>query len=69
MNAAAAELGLSPAELTERLDQSATLARTLGPLKVPGGSVQRPVFTEAFPELVRELNRGTYLAPETIGRP
>ena len=68
MTTAAAELGLSPAELTERLDQSATLARTLGPLKIPGGSVQRQVFTDAFPEMVRELNRGTYLAPEAIER-
>ena len=69
MTTAAAELGLSPAELTGRLDQSATLARTLGPLKVPGGSVQRQVFTESFPKLVRELNGGTYVAPEVIGRP
>jgi hypothetical protein len=53
---ASAELGLRPAELSERLDRSALLARTLGALRVPGGTIQRQVFTEAFPELVRELN-------------
>ncbi len=68
MTVAAAELGLSQAELTNSLDQSSALARTLGPLKVPGGSVQRQVFTDAFPDLVRELNRGTYLPPARFGR-
>jgi hypothetical protein len=64
LTAAAAELGLPPTELAERLNQSAALARTLGPLKVSGGTVQREVFVEAFPGLVRELNLGTYLAPQ-----
>jgi mono/diheme cytochrome c family protein len=68
MTTAAAELGLAPEELASRLDQSATMARTLGSLKVPGGTVQREVFTEAFPGLVRELNMGTYLAPKEVGR-
>jgi hypothetical protein len=68
MTTAAAELGLRPAELVDRLDQSAALARTLGPLKIPGGTVQRQVFADAFPDLVRQLNLGTYLAPEAIKR-
>jgi hypothetical protein len=61
---AAAELGLRPAELSARLNESAVLARTLGPLKVPDGTVQRQVFNEALPDLVRELALGTYLRPE-----
>jgi hypothetical protein len=65
---AAAELGLKPAEFSERLNQSAVLARILGPLRVLGGTVQRQVFTDAFPELVRELNLGTYLPPATARR-
>jgi hypothetical protein len=68
LKTAAAELGLRPSELAERLNHSATLARTFGPLKVPDGTVQRQVFTDAFPELVRELNMGTYVAPEVPRR-
>ena len=63
---AAAELGLRPAELSARLDQSAVLARTLGPLKVPGGTVQRLTFNDAFADLVRELRLGTYLPPGNV---
>jgi hypothetical protein len=63
LSEAAAELGLRPAELSARLDQSAVLARTLGSLKVPGGTVQRPTFNDAFAEAVRELRLGTYLPP------
>jgi mono/diheme cytochrome c family protein len=61
---AAAELGLRPAELSDRLNQSAVLARALGPLKVADGTVQRQVFNEAFPDVVGELGLGTYLRPE-----
>jgi hypothetical protein len=64
MKMAAAELGLGPSDLSERLDQSAALARTLGPLKLPGGTVQRQVFTEVFREVVQELNMGTFVAPD-----
>jgi mono/diheme cytochrome c family protein len=52
---AAAELGLRPAELSEKLEQSPALSRTLGPLRVPGGTVQRQVFTDAIPEMVKAL--------------
>jgi hypothetical protein len=62
---AAAELGLRPADLSEKLMQSAVLARTLGPLRVPGGTIQRRVFTDVFPDLVHELKLGTYLSPES----
>jgi mono/diheme cytochrome c family protein len=55
---AAAELGLRPQELSQRLEESADLARELGPLRVSGGTVQRQVFNDAFPSLVRELRLG-----------
>jgi mono/diheme cytochrome c family protein len=61
---AAAELGLRPGELSARLTESVVLARTLGPLNVPDGTVQRQVYNDAFPDLVRELRLGTYLRPE-----
>jgi hypothetical protein len=63
LGTAAAELGLKPVELSERFDQSAVLARTLGALRVQGGTVQRQVFLDAFPDLVRELRLGTHLRP------
>jgi mono/diheme cytochrome c family protein len=59
---AAAEVGLRPAEFAARLDQSPGLGRTLGPLRVPGGTVQRQVFIDAFPDLVRDLKLGIYLS-------
>jgi hypothetical protein len=62
--AAAAELGLRPADLSARLSRSAVLARALGPLKRPGGTVRRQVFDDAFADVVRELRLGTYLPPE-----
>jgi mono/diheme cytochrome c family protein len=68
LTAAAAELGLRPADLSARLNGSAALARTVGQLTVPGGTVQRSVFNDAFPGLVRELRLGTYLQPGG-GRP
>jgi WD40 repeat protein len=55
---AAAEAGLSADDFTRRLNQSAALSRTLGPLLVPGGTVQRPVLLGAFPALVREFHLG-----------
>ena len=53
----AAELGLRPAELAEQLKQSAALARTLGPLKVKGGTVQRSVVVASFADIAREVRR------------
>jgi mono/diheme cytochrome c family protein len=50
--AAAAELGLTAAQLAERLKQSPTLARALGPLRLAGGTVQRQAFEEAFADAV-----------------
>jgi hypothetical protein len=55
---AAAESGCTPDEFRKHLDRSAALARTLGALKVPGGTVQRQLFTESFATIVRELGRG-----------
>ncbi|HZT82494.1 MAG TPA: c-type cytochrome domain-containing protein [Gemmataceae bacterium] len=61
LKTAAAELGLRPEELSQRLDQSPDLGRELGPLRVANGTVQRQVFNDAFADLVRELQLGRYL--------
>ena len=68
LRSAAAEVGLRPTELDEKIRASAALMRTLGTLRVPEGTVQRQVFTEAFPALVQELGLGRYL-PAKDGAP
>jgi WD40 repeat protein len=65
--AAAAELGFKPEDFTTRLSRVPALARTLGPLNVKGGTVQRQVFLGALTDLLREfqLSDGTRLLPGT----
>jgi WD40 repeat protein len=58
--AAAAEVGLAPAEFGKRLSASPSLARVLGALRAQGGTVQRTAFQAAFAEVLRELR------PETV---
>jgi WD40 repeat protein len=62
--AAAAEAGLPGPEFAKRLRAVPGLTRTLGPLQARGGTVQRQVFLDAFPELVRELRIGETPAAE-----
>jgi hypothetical protein len=66
LNIAAAEVGMQPGEFAARLDETPELGRTLGPLRTPGGTVQRQVFIDAFPALVRQLRLGTDLSSETV---
>lgn len=58
---AAAEMNLPTSRFLAGLDSSPRLARTLGTLKLPGGTVQRSAFTENFREAVQELNLGSVL--------
>jgi tetratricopeptide (TPR) repeat protein/mono/diheme cytochrome c family protein len=60
---AAAEAESRPADFLQALDRSPYLAKHLGPLRVDGGTIQRQVFVDAFPELVSELRLGKYLEP------
>jgi WD40 repeat protein/mono/diheme cytochrome c family protein len=55
---AAAELGMSAARLVSLLDQVPDLGRTLGALKVPGGSLKRDTFVDLFQECVRAFDLG-----------
>jgi hypothetical protein len=50
---AAAEAGLDVQKFLKLLERSPDLARTLGPLNAPGGTVQRDVFVAAFRDLAR----------------
>src|SRR5207244_10692989 len=57
----AAEAGCSTDVLLKAVDRSPRLAQQMGSLRVPGGTVQRAVFVDAFGDLVRELELGTHL--------
>ncbi len=55
---AAAEFGLSSNELITLLPSFPKLARILGSLRVPGGTVKREVFVQVFSEAARSLGFG-----------
>jgi len=63
---AAAEAGLTPAELLAVLQRQPQLARTLGPLRTQGGTVQRQTFVDNFPDIVEALRVGRYLASTSV---
>jgi hypothetical protein len=67
--AASAEAGLPAVEFAKRLGAVRSLQRALGPLLARGGTVQRQVFLEAFPDLEHELRLGegtrTHSGPAT----
>jgi mono/diheme cytochrome c family protein/DNA-directed RNA polymerase subunit RPC12/RpoP len=51
----AAEVGCTPTEFLDHLKRSPSLERSLGALKIPGGTIQRQVFTDSFLEIVRNM--------------
>lgn len=65
----AAEAGLRPEELQPRLAASENLAKNLGALKVPGGTVSRQLVVQGWVDLVRELRLGTPFQPGITGAP
>jgi mono/diheme cytochrome c family protein len=56
---AAAEVGLTPDEFRERINQSETLAKHVGALRPAGGTVTRQIWVQAFGDVARELQLGT----------
>jgi mono/diheme cytochrome c family protein len=60
---AAAEAGLKIEEFKDSLRTSKELSRTLGPLLVKGGTVQRQVFVASFGAICSELKLGQYVPP------
>jgi WD40 repeat protein/mono/diheme cytochrome c family protein len=66
--ALAAEVGLRPADLTARLTRAEAAARNVGALRMPGGTVSRPVAVQAFADLVRDLRLGTPFRPGAVGQ-
>jgi hypothetical protein len=56
---AAAGVGLRPEDFQARLEKSPEIGRTIGALKLPGGTVQRQTFVRVFPTLVSEWEIGS----------
>jgi tetratricopeptide (TPR) repeat protein len=56
----AAEVGVTSADLLKALERFPHLAKSLGPLRVEGGTVQRQVFIDSFQDLVESLELGKY---------
>jgi WD40 repeat protein/mono/diheme cytochrome c family protein len=66
LRAAAAEAGLRPDDFAARLRNAPDLARPLGALLARGGTVQRQVFEETYPELARLFRLGAGAPVETV---
>jgi hypothetical protein len=66
--AAAAEVGLRPDEFLTRIANAENIARNLGALRVPGGTVHRPVWVQAFGDVARELRLGAVVQPGSSGQ-
>lgn len=65
----AAEAGATPSEFLAALDRSKQLSRVFGPVRIPGGTVQRQVLVEHFGELVTDLLSGGMHIPSVGTRP
>ncbi|MDW8266024.1 MAG: c-type cytochrome domain-containing protein [Gemmataceae bacterium] len=65
---AAAEIGIPPQEFLQRLGSTDQLVRNLGAWKVPGGVVHRPVWVQAFADVVRDLRLGVAFQPAFIAQ-
>ena len=59
---AAAELNLESADFQKLLKRSPDLARSLGSLQTPGGTVQRELFEKTFADVARAWKLGTVTA-------
>jgi mono/diheme cytochrome c family protein len=56
LRSAAAEMGLTPDDFLARLQRAPEPLRSVGVLQAKGGTVQRQVFEEVYPELVRTFH-------------
>lgn len=64
----AAEFGLDPKALQERLTGESALARNLGALKVAEATVPRQVVVQAFADVVKEFRLGSAFRPGNVGQ-
>src|SRR5205085_11240772 len=60
---AAAEVWMTPEDFLKGMDEVRSLARTLGALRTPGGTVQRQIFVRRFGEFVHRFKVAQYVEP------
>lgn len=63
---AAAELGLTKEQFLKGLNASRELGRTLGNLKVAGGTVKRDVWNGTFGGAIKDLGLGAFVPPKAL---
>jgi WD40 repeat protein/mono/diheme cytochrome c family protein len=66
VRSAAGEVGVPPEEFRQRIVRSDNLSRSLGALRVAGGTVHRTVFQQAFGDLAREFRLGALVQPSVV---
>ncbi len=64
----AAEAGVKPETLLDRITHSEALTKSFGALKVQGGQVPRQVIVQGFGDVVRELRLGSPIQPGSLGQ-
>ncbi len=64
---AAAEVGLKLEEFQKKIGESELLSRNLGALRVPGGTVGRQVWVQAFGDVVRDMRLGVLFQANQLG--
>jgi WD40 repeat protein/mono/diheme cytochrome c family protein len=64
---AASEVGMSPEEFRDKVNQSEVLTKQVGALRAPGGVISRQIWVQAFGDVVRELRLGTLFQPNLNG--
>ncbi|MBX9626425.1 MAG: WD40 repeat domain-containing protein [Gemmataceae bacterium] len=63
---AAAEVGLPPETLRERIVASDVLTKHVGALRAAGGTVGRAIWVQAFADVARELRLGAPYQPDRL---
>ena len=64
---AAAEAGLKLEDFQRKIGDSELLSRNLGALRVPGGTVGRQIWVQAFGDVVRDMKLGVLFQANQIG--
>lgn len=67
LSIAAAEVNLDAEQFRRQVQDSESLSRAVGSLIVPGGTIGRQTWIQAFGDLVRELRLGTLFQSTNIG--
>lgn len=64
---AAAEVGLEPETLRQKIEASDVLKKNVGALRVSGGTVSRQIWQQGFGDVVRELRLGVLFQANANG--